>query len=168
MRKAVSFFLFSFFLFGMVGCTTNQSIVLSPAGSTLPLDNFKAGSFTNETSETALSDYEGYFKEELEKALKKRNVTIATDDAGIIVLNTRILDYKPGNAFKRWLMPGWGKTICAAQVDVLENPGEQKRGMISVRRSIGFGGAYTIGAHRTVFKDLAEAIAKQVETKLAH
>ena len=64
-------------------------------------------------------------------------------------------------------MPGWGKKICAVQVDIKEKTSGQKLGAIAVRRSIGFGGAFTIGAYRTVFKDVAIAIANQVEKKSA-
>lgn len=151
-------------IFSLTGCATSQSIVLSPADSTLPRDNFKIGSFTNETSELSLSDYETYYRLELQSALKKKNINTVLEDSGEIVLNTRIVDYQAGNAFKRWLMPGWGKTVCAIQVDILDAAGK-KKGAVGIRRSIGFGGAYTIGAYKTVFKDVAEAVAKQLDTK---
>src|SRR3990167_2569541 len=134
------------------GCTTNQAIKLTPADSSLPRTAFEIGTFTNETQTAELNDYESFYFDELRRVLQEKGILTASDGPGKIILNTRVLDYSPGNAFKRWLMPGWGKTVCAAQVDLIDQASGSKIGMVAVRRSIGFGGAFTIGAYRTLFK----------------
>ena len=80
------------------------------------------------------------------------------------VINVTLLDYAPGNAFHRWLMPGLGATKLSvvAEVAYAQGPALAE---IPVERSIGFGGAYTVGAWRYVFDEVAVAIVDALATR---
>jgi hypothetical protein len=92
--------------------------------------------------------------EALSKALEKRLVL----GEGQYTVNVAILEYEPGNAFARWLLPGAGKTRLSVVASVV-GPDGASAAKIPVERSIGFGGGYTIGAWRYVFDEVAEVIA---------
>ena len=80
------------------------------------------------------------------------------------MLDCKIVEYDKGNAFKRWLLPGWGSTALSIECNLRE--GSLVVGTIEVRRTIDVGGGYTIGAWRTVFKTVAEDVAKELGAKL--
>ena len=74
-------------------------------------------------------------------------------------------EYAPGDALKRWLMPGWGQTKLTVQCVVTDKDGLQA-GEIEVSRSIAAGGGYTIGAWHYIFSDVAKALVKEIKGKM--
>jgi len=87
------------------------------------------------------------------KKLAKDNLLWLQDNNPKITLNVGILEYSEGNAFKRWLIPGWGATILIIEADLKE--GNEIIGTGRATRNIGFGGAFTIGAWKDVYDDIA-------------
>lgn len=75
-----------------------------------------------------------------------------------------IRKYEPGNAFGRWLMPGVGSTVLQVSSHVRES--ENLVGTIETRNSIDAGGAYSIGAWKTIFKDAALEIVKELKESM--
>jgi len=76
-------------------------------------------------------------------------------------IDVTILRYEPGDAFKRWLMPGWGATVLDVAVAV-KDPANNKVGEMSISRNIAAGGGYTIGAWKYVFTEVAKAIIEEL------
>lgn len=72
-------------------------------------------------------------------------------------IETEILVYEPGNAFKRWLMPDWGSTKFVTK-SLIYDKNNTLIATVPVERSIGFGGAFTIGA----WKDVIDEVAKEI------
>jgi hypothetical protein len=95
--------------------------------------------------------------EALEKALARK----ALSGEGQWILNVTLKEYEPGNAFKRWLIPGFGTTRLTAVASVVDPEGNVAA-EIPAERKIGFGGGYTVGAWRYVFDDLAEIIVESL------
>ena len=91
-------------------------------------------------------------KNALEKTVESQG--IEGDDYRI---ETEILVYEPGNAFKRWLMPGWGSTKFVTK-SLIYDKNNTLIATVPVERSIGFGGAFTIGA----WKDVIDEVAKEI------
>ncbi len=83
-----------------------------------------------------------------------RNQGINGDDYRI---ETDILVYEPGNAFKRWLMPGWGSTKFVTE-SMIYDKNNTLIATVPVERTIGFGGAFTIGAWKEVINEVAKEI----------
>jgi hypothetical protein len=95
--------------------------------------------------------------EALQKALREKGVYDAENPQWTV--RTEIVDYEPGNAFARWLLPGAGATKLSVVAFVLDSE-ERQAAKITSARSIGFGGAYTVGAWKYVFEEVAKEIAE--------
>ncbi|MDR2368860.1 MAG: DUF4410 domain-containing protein [Deltaproteobacteria bacterium] len=92
-------------------------------------------------------------------ALKKALEAKGAQGEGQWLINVDITEYAPGNAFARWLMPGAGATVLGVVAHIVNQEGVAAA-RIPIRRSIGFGGGYTIGAWEYVFDEVAEAIVE--------
>ncbi|MCR5256645.1 MAG: hypothetical protein K6E40_00635, partial [Desulfovibrio sp.] len=82
------------------------------------------------------------------------------------VLRTDIVRYEPGNAFKRWLMPGFEATRLNVVGKVFTREGVLVAA-VPVERYVGFGGGFTIGAWKDVFQDVAKEIVRVLKKECA-
>lgn len=105
-------------------------------------------------------DLEKAFREALMKAVEKQGI-----EGSDYTIETKIVTYEPGNAFARWLMPGAGATKLATVSSVLDKEGKVAA-TIPVERSIGFGGAYTIGAWKSVLTEVADEIVLVIKKQM--
>ena len=103
-------------------------------------------------------------RDALAEAFRKKDLLAQGNSDKYLVLDSQILEYEPGNAFKRWMLPGWGATILSVRA-VLRD-GEKIAGTAEARRTISIGGGYSIGAWKTIFPDVAEDVAEEIATKL--
>jgi hypothetical protein len=78
-------------------------------------------------------------------------------------LELEVVDYEPGNAFKRWLLPGYGSTILRVHGRLVDPRTGAVAAEIDHQRSVVFGGAYTIGAWRGVFASVANDVVRDLE-----
>ena len=110
-------------------------------------------------------DTEAELRVQLESKLLERGL-LSTDDAEgkPYILNARIIDYEPGSAGKRWLVPGYGATELSVECTVHE--GDRVIGTVYARRTVEAGGLYTVGAWRTVFETVADEIVSELQAKL--
>lgn len=83
-----------------------------------------------------------------------------------LVLDLRITEYRPGNAFQRWLLPGYGSTVLAVEGTVKEAQTDALAASILHQRSVHFGGAYTIGAWKRIFDTVAGDIARDLKIRI--
>jgi hypothetical protein len=74
-----------------------------------------------------------------------------------LVLISKIVECEPGDAFKRWLLPGWGSTVVSVESELRD--ANQLGGTVRARRTVSFGGAYTIGAWRTICASIAGIVS---------
>ena len=81
-----------------------------------------------------------------------------------LVLSARIVDYEPGDAFKRWLMPGFGSTVLTVECALYD--GKKRVATVNARRTVDAGGAYTIGAWEAIFGHVADDIVNGLKEKL--
>jgi hypothetical protein len=88
----------------------------------------------------------------------------AQSTAPHLVLDVRIVDYQPGNAFGRWLMPGAGSTILSVEGKLYD--GTREVGTARSLRTISVGGAYSIGQWKEVFRTVAHDIATDLKKQL--
>lgn len=85
--------------------------------------------------------------------------------AALYVLVSEIREYRPGSAFKRWLVPGYGSTVLWVESELRD--GEKKVAQLHNKRTVDAGGAYTAGAYESIFSDLAEDIVKDLKSRLS-
>lgn len=81
-------------------------------------------------------------------------------------LDLNIVEYRPGNAFQRWLAPGYGSTVLGVEGTLRETDTGALAATFRHERSVHFGGAYTIGAWATIFDQVAEDIARDLKVRI--
>jgi hypothetical protein len=97
----------------------------------------------------------------LERALSKRGLLGAGEaGAGEFELSVEIDRYEPGNAFKRWLMPGYGPTVLRVRGELVDPGTGEVVTDIDHQRRVEVGGGFTIGAWRWIFDQVATDLAK--------
>ena len=126
----------------------------------------QVGAVTNQTGQKFEVDVEKMFSDALVDKLSKENLLSAGGNSPLLLLNSKIVEYEPGNAFKRWLLPGWGSTILTVQCDLKD--GGNLVGSVDARRTVSVGGGYSIGAWRTIFSSLAEDIVDELKSKISN
>jgi hypothetical protein len=100
----------------------------------------------------------------LRRLLEQGISTIPVSGSAHYVLVSEIREYRPGDAGKRWLMPGYGSTILWVESELRD--GHKKVAQLSNRRTVDAGGLYTAGAYESIFDDVATDIVEGLKTKL--
>lgn len=153
----------------LVGCGTVQHKVSLEQGYRIePGTKVMLGAVKNKTGQSFDIDVEKMLADALAQSLRDRNLNWANDPSPKLVLTTDIVEYSKGDAFKRWLVPGWGSTVLVVRA-TLTDTNNRSVGAIEAKRTVDVGGAYTIGAWETVFNDLAQDVVTdlQEQTKRA-
>lgn len=166
MRKLFLLLAVAGMCFGMVGCSTKSSLEgLSPTMKVSQAAKFESGE---------VIDKSGFVFEEKDDKIvladaMKSSLSAALASEGVAgsdyVIKTTILQYSPGNAFARWILPGAGATKLVTESEIFTPEGVLVA-KIPVNRSIAAGGGYTIGAWKTVFDDVAQEIVKVLKEQL--
>lgn len=135
------------------GCSAKHSLVFNE--NFTPKDNTKIElkEVSNKTSQTFEVNAEQMLKEALSKKLETENMLWVNEESSKLQLYVDILEYSEGNAFKRWIMPGWGATVLSIEATLKDN--NQIIGKANANRNIAAGGGYTIGAWKYVYDDIA-------------
>lgn len=84
----------------------------------------------------------------------------------ILSMPCKIIEYEPGDAFKRWLWPGYGSTVLNVKCVLKDFKTENLVGYAEARHTVDAGGGYTIGAWKKIFKNLSTDLVKEVKTQL--
>ena len=127
----------------------------------------EAGPVTNDTGQTFDVDLPQMFTDALTQELQSQNLLWTAGAQGDhLIIATKILEYDPGNAFKRWLWPGYGSTVINLHCELKESPSGKVVGSVEARRTVSFGGQYTIGAWRTIFRSVAKDVLQELRAKI--
>lgn len=126
---------------------------------------FEVGEVTNATGQTYKVGIEHLLTEALSNKLRDEALLTTTDSAHKIIISSNIVEYEEGDAFKRWLLPGWGATVLSVHCELKE--GTQLVGSVEARRTVSAGGGYTIGAWRTIFDSLAADVVEDLKGKFS-
>lgn len=148
----------------LYGCgTVDHKLTLKDNYAPKIGSGIEVGKVTNETGQTFEVNMEQLMREALTEQLTKESMLVTQASANKIGITSKIVEYDEGNAFKRWLLPGWGATVLAVQCDLKE--GSQLIGSVEARRTVSAGGGYTIGAWRYIFTHLAEDVVEELKVK---
>lgn len=153
-------------ILGITGCASGPSVVKFQDNYTpLPDTKVEVGSVDNSSGKTFDIDIEKMLADAISKELQDRELLWTENNEGTkLVINTTIVEYEKGNAFKRWVMPGWGSTILAIQCDLKND--DHLVGSANAKHVISFGGGFTIGAWKTVFSDIAKRVVGDLEAEI--
>jgi hypothetical protein len=157
---------------GLAGCGTVSRqahfvTAMSPESGAL----VEVGTVTNATGRTPTVDGEAVEVERLlmrklaEKLNDKQLLWINTPSPHL-TLTSKIVEYEPGDAFKRWVLPGWGSTAMTVECE-LRDQAETVVGRVRIRRTVDAGGLYTVGAWRSIFSTVAGDIVSELKSKIS-
>jgi hypothetical protein len=148
------------------GCgTVEHKVVIDEQYAVLPETRVALGPVENQTGQAFDIEIESMLADALAQSLREKNLEWQANPTPKLVLTTNIVQYEKGDAFKRWLMPGWGSTVLVVRGDLADAEGHVV-GSVDAKRTVDAGGGYTIGAWKTVFRDMANDIVEQLEEKL--
>ena len=162
MKQCLLFALMSLILAS--ACSTKVSYIPSQGVDSIPPEAmFAVGEVVDETGFSFPADEKDkiVLSEAMAAALKKALTESGIIADGQLLINVTLTEYAPGNAFKRWLMPGAGATKLNVVAYVVDQEGT-KMATIPVERYIGMGGGYTVGAWKYVFDEVATAIVQSL------
>lgn len=122
---------------------------------------------TNRSGQTFDVDVEGMLRQAMQAALQEERLEWTSQARPEhFVLDLRITEYRPGNAFQRWLLPGYGSTVLAVEGAVTEAPTGAVAASFVHQRSVHWGGTYTIGAWKQIFDTVAGDIARDLKIRI--
>jgi len=128
----------------------------------------EVGPVTNETGATLEVDVSGMFTQALTEQLQSQQMLWESATPGDhLIISTKVVEYDEGNAFKRWLLPGWGSTVLTLHCELKDSVSGKMVGTADARRTVSFGGAYTIGAWKTIFASVAKDVVSDLRAQLA-
>lgn len=151
------------------GCASTPAVRMESAEPLKKYGTFEVGPVTNDTGKTYDFDIAGELGNQIRSHLESKGYTVAsgsggTDDA--LIIRSSITSYEPGNAFKRWLAPGAGKTQATVLTSLVDKRTGATVGEMLSAEAVGGGGLYTVGADRWILKAIAEGVVKQIEERM--
>jgi hypothetical protein len=78
-------------------------------------------------------------------------------------MNVNIIEYRKGDAFKRWLWPGYGSTVLVVEATLLDADGNVDA-TAQANRSVDAGGGYTVGAWKKIFEDVSADLVSDLKS----
>jgi uncharacterized lipoprotein YajG len=150
------------------GCATTPDTSDIKSGK-LPKPGAKVavGRVTNSSGESFEFDVESTLQNALVSALKENKIySDGLNKAPEFIISLDIIEYRPGNAFKRWLLPGYGSTVLSVRGNIKDVNDKSLIASIEHQRSVVAGGAYSIGAWKYIFPSVANDIAKDLKVKI--
>lgn len=152
--------------FTLAACATstgrvrNQSDLLPRPGAAVRL-----GTVADASDAHLGVDAVALLRTAMHAALQRERLSARTRSGGF-VLNLEIAEYRPGNAFKRWLLPGYGSTVLSVRGTLVDPTTGAVAVTVEQRRAIYMGGAFTIGAWKSVFGAVADDLARDLKTRI--
>jgi hypothetical protein len=153
-------------VFLLVACGTAQHSVKVEDERAFHQDTkVEVGEVSNRTGETFDIDVEGMLRTAMNNALTEENLHSDPGSQNSIIMDLNIIEYRKGDAFKRWLWPGFGSTVLVIEANLLDADGNVDA-TAQANRSVDAGGGYTIGAWREIFNDVAADLVSDLTSKV--
>jgi uncharacterized protein DUF4410 len=156
------------FAFTVSGCgEVSHSAEFQPAFAPKADTRIEVGPVKNETGKTFDVDLQQMFTDALSQQLQSENLLWTQGQKGDhLIIVTKIVEYEKGDAFKRWLLPGWGSTVITLHCELNESENNKLVGSVDAHRTVSFGGAYTIGAWKTIFASVSKDVVKELRAQI--
>lgn len=164
-RKLLAHLICGLFVINISGCgSVKHKLNFLDNYAPQPLTRIEVGHVTNETGQTFDIDIKQMLADSLTEALRKQKLLWAGGTSPKLLLNSKIVGYEKGSAFKRWLLPGYGSTVLSIEGELRDE--DRLVASFQARRTVSFGGGYTIGAWKTIFADVAKDIVKDIRSQI--
>jgi len=150
----------------VTGCgTVAHNLTLDPGYQLKANTPIEVGEVSNDTGQSFDVDIEKLLSDAFAEELREKGL-LSNGQKPSLRLTSQIVDYKKGDAFKRWLLPGWGSTVLTVHCELWE--GQEKIGAAEASRTVSMGGGYTIGAWRTIFASVAKDVVADLRKQMPH
>ncbi len=148
-----------------LACATPSPDTLEEAAPIRRGAKIRPGEVADTRAQPQAIDTSALLSEALDGALTDADLRWSGDPAqDHYVLDLRILEYRPGNAFKRWLLPGYGATLLRVEGELSDPRDGSQVATLEHGRSVAAGGAYTIGAWKSIFGSVAKDIVRDLRS----
>jgi len=150
------------------GCVTQGPVQLESDLLPRPGARIELLEVTNESRQAFAVDAVALLRAAMSEALIAENLSWTPDSQGPdrFGLSLSITEYRPGDAFKRWLIPGWGGTVLAVAGTLRDAQTQEVAATVVHKRSVYIGGAYSIGAWREVFGWVAQDLTADLQRRI--
>ena len=112
------------------------------------------GEVANKTGESFDVDIETMLRDAMVNELTQENLIGQKGADGVVTMDVNIIEYRKGDAFKRWLWPGYGSTVLVVEATLRDADGNVDA-TAQANRSVDAGGGYTVDAWKKIFDDVA-------------
>ncbi len=123
------------------------------------------GEVANKTGESFDIDIEAMLRDAMVNELAKENLLGQQGARDLVTMNVSIIEYRKGDAFKRWLWPGYGSTVLVIEALLLDAEGNVDA-TAQANRSVDAGGGYTTGAWKEIFEDVAADLVADLKVNI--
>ncbi len=144
--------------------TVEHTVTVQDEEAFHPETRVAVGEVANLTGETFDVDIERLLRDAMLGKLAEQNLAAGPDSQNVMTINLNIIEYRKGDAFKRWLWPGYGSTVLVIEATLLDAAGNVDA-TAQANRSVDAGGAYTIGAWENIFDDVAGDLVADLKMK---
>ena len=151
----------------LVACgTVEHSVSVQDEEAFRPDARVAVGEVSNRTGEDFDVDVERMLREAMLEKLEEQDLAAGPASQTVMTMNLSIIEYRKGDAFKRWLWPGYGSTVLVVEATLLDAEGNVDA-TAQANRSVDAGGAYTAGAWRSIFDDVAADLVTELKMKIS-
>jgi hypothetical protein len=126
--------------------------------------SFEIRPVENKTGQSFEEDIPSKLTELLKAQFKEEGLNIpneASDPSEVLIVESDLMLYVLGSAFKRWLAPGAGKTQCTLKSRLLDKLTNQLVAETVAAKEVGAGGLYSVGAEEWILEEAASEIASE-------
>jgi len=158
--------LYIFPLLFLVACgTVEHSVRVEDQQAFGVTTKILVGEVANKTGESFDIDIAAMLRDAMVNELAKENLLGQQGARDLVTMNVNIIEYRKGDAFKRWLWPGYGSTVLVVEATLLDAEGNVDA-TAQANRSVDAGGGYTTGAWKEIFEDVAADLVADLKVKI--
>lgn len=158
--------LYIFPLLFLVACgTVEHSVRVEDQQAFGVTTKILVGEVANKTGESFDIDIAAMLRDAMVNELAKENLLGQQGARDLVTMNVNIIEYRKGDAFKRWLWPGYGSTVLVVEATLLDAEGNVDA-TAQANRSVDAGGGYTTGAYKEIFEDVAADLVADLKVKI--
>jgi len=157
-------------LLSLTGCAPEQpQLVTEPGVSLSGYKSLAVAPAANETGQKFDFDFVGVLTKDLKSALMSKGYDLSDSNVSppeALIVECSFVNYAPGNAFQRWLLPGWGTTQATVKTTLVDKKtGKAVGDMVTTKQVAGglFGG---VGAYCSILESVASDVATAIDNKI--
>ena len=156
-------------LISFAGCATQPPELTTQPGVSLSGRKLIVAPTVNETGKAYDFDIAQVFTSDLQSALQAKGYELASmsqPPPDAVIVQCTFLSYAPGNAAKRWLLPGWGSTEATVKTSLVDHATGRIVGGMLTRKEVAGGGLLSVGADESILQTIADDVAGAINDKV--